>query len=726
MHLLAERMLAAFLMIAAVLAFVLAQLIENRGTSESPLQTFYIEGFARTFGEVSIFLIVAAGFSTVYAFSSSARRAVDDAATWVGVYLRNCSLPRYAFISCAAAALLLFLLNAPGILYGTFMIDDYTMYAIATERSVGELLWLPINDHVIPLFWLELKALFFLIGTNPPLLNFPLFVPAIVAIGGAAVLLRMLGFGPSTLAIFLGTFATTLVVSHQLYGFYAIAPYFQVLALFTLSLICFVRAQQKIRFARTFHTISLILLGMTLLLESGGIWTPAAYVLFVYAFEILKSGTWNIRATLRSHAATLITAVLITLIYVAYLIALPHYTTEPFFGFDRLPLSIETARELYHVVTAGTVLSLFAPRLGLILSQPRLVAFVMPWWHIAMFLIFCTCILLIIYALSRGSLRARVLVPFFFIVMLGTSLLTAIARPSSNPAAFFRDQNLLFPLFFLTLALTVFIHEWISGAPHKRSERRRTIVAVLLIVVVFGAQHTFSFYKESYVNDINFNRSLTERLNTTVTPALNELASACSPLAVPSLSGFFVRGNGYYQVPELSAFSSFIGVKNVKWLPIYKGPYGASTSPAFAEALKRDDRLRLWYLVNGELQENCTAKPFGKEPKTILSEKPVLISTAVNTAQKYLLRFDLEAHNAPEKIFIDLAFSNDFNATGTRGYIRLDQYTKFVDAPGRRYACTVDLNEIPVFALSPTVSNVTLTVTTPGEYRLNGIELNGR
>src|SRR3989338_504162 len=719
-----ERIFAAFFAAASALALVVTRVVASYGTPESQLQAFYIEGLSRTFVEASALLFAAAVIFGIYATSASFCSRVHDVAEKIGEYLRACSLWHYAVISFSATAALLFLLNAPGIIYGTFLIDDYKMYAIATERSVWELFWIPINDHVIPLFWFELKAIFSIIGPNPPLLNFPLFFPAIVAIGGAAVLLRMLGFGPSTLFVLLGTFATTTVVSHQLYGFYAVAPYIQVLAIFTLSLICFVRAQQSKHFARGYLALSLLLLAMTLLLESGGVLTPIAYVLFIYSFNILHSGTWSIRSTLSANTGTLIAVLTIALSYAAYLIALPRYAAESFIGFDRLPITFDTVLELYHVLTAGTLLSLVAPRLGLIMSQPRLEVFIMPWWHIAMFALFCAFAALVVYAIHRGTLRMRVLVPYFALIMLGTALLVAIARPSSNLAAFYRDQNLLFPLFFLALALAVFAHEWIRSATQDTSRRARTAAVMAFLIVVFVSQHVFSFYKEQYFADITFNRSLIERMRETLTPALNELASSASaPLSVPSLSSFFVSGDGNYQVPELSAFSSFIGIQGVEWLPIQYGPYGASTSPAFIEALKHDLRLRERYLTNGEMYENCVSEPWGKDAISASPKKPVRLATSVDTARTHELHFDLEAHGAPEKIFIDLAFKNDFNATGTRAYIRLDQYTLPAAADERRYVCSVDLNEIPAFALSPRVSNLTMTITTPGEYILKGNRL---
>lgn len=717
MRFLTERTLAAMLAVASILSWTATRVIAHYGAAESPLQEFYVQGLTRTLSEASALMAVTALICSAYAFVPAFRRRIDNATAHASNYLRTCSLPHYALISFSASAALLFILNAPGIIYGTFLIDDYKMYAIATERSVWELFWLPINDHVIPLFWIELKAIFSVIGPNPPFLNFPLFFPAIVAIGGAALLLRTLGFGSSTLIIFLGTFATTSIVGHQLYGFYAVAPYFQVLALFTLSLISFVRSQQSPRFAHSYLVLSLALIAMTLFLESGGVWTPIAYAFFAYAFHVLDTQGWNLRSFLQKHVWTLIAASAITLAYVAYLVALPRYTSESFIGFDRLPLSFHTLVELYHVITAGTLLSLFAPRLGLIVSQPSLADLIVPW-HTGMFLLFSSFTVLVFYAWRRGGDCMRVLVPYFTLIMLGTALLVAIARPSSNPAAFYRDQNLLFPLFFLALALTVCLHEWMHNATDEAARRSRAIAVAAFLVIVFMSQHLFSFYKELYRNDIAYYRSLVARMRETITPALNGLAaSAESPLMVPSVSGFFLA-NGYHQIPELSAFSTFIGVDNVVWLPIYNGPYGASTSPAFNTALKHDERLRQWYLRSGEMQEKCVTEPFNGEPISPVADKPVRLASTLNPAQKHMLYFDLEATGAPEKIFIDVSFGNDFNATGTRAHIRLDQYTKTAVAPERRYSCSVDLNEIPAFALSRKVSNFTFTITTHGEYRL--------
>ena len=718
MYVSTERVLAAFFAVASAIAWLSARILMNLGAPESPLQAVYVEGFSRTLGEASVLLIAAATLFGAYAFSSAFYQFVEDISTRIGEYLRTCSLSRYALISFSATAAFLFLLNAPGILYGTFLIDDYKMYEIATGQGVWEFFFTPINDHVIPLFWIELKTLFFFTGPNPPLLNFPLFFPAIIAIGGAAVLLRMLGFGPLTLFVLLGTFASTTVVGHQLYGFYAVAPYIQVLAIFVLSLICFVRAQQSSRLARTYVTLSLVLLALSLLMESGAVWTPAAFVLFICSFHVLHFSTWDIRAALKAHAWVLVATFVIALSYAAYLIVLPHFATQSFIGFKDLPLSFNTILELYRVLTEGTLLSLIAPRLGLVVSQPRFAAFII-LWHIGVFVLFLAFAALVIYALRKGTMRMRVLVPCFTLVVLGTALLVAIARPSSNPAAFYRDQNLLFPLFFLALALAVFAHEWVKSAAQETGRRARTALIIGLLVIVFVSQHTFSFYKEQYLDDIMFNRSLIGHMRDTLTPALNDLSSRRSePLTVPSLTALFLQDGTYHQLHELSDFSTFLGIRNVAWLPVNFGPYHASTSPVFIEALKEDVRLREWYLANGEMRENCVAEPFGKDAKSLPSGEPLRLAASLDTARAHVLYIDLEARNAPEKIFMDFSFGNDFNTVGPRGYVRLDQYTKTADTPERQYTCSIDLNELPAFALSPKVSNFTLTITTPGEYRL--------
>src|SRR3989344_2882407 len=773
MYVSTERVLAAFFAVASAIAWLSARILMNLGAPESPLQAVYVEGFSRTLGEASVLLIAAATLFGAYAFSSAFYQFVEDISTRIGEYLRTCSLSRYALISFSATAAFLFLLNAPGILYGTFLIDDYKMYEIATGQGVWEFFFTPINDHVIPLFWIELKTLFFFTGPNPPLLNFPLFFPAIIAIGGAAVLLRMLGFGPLTLFVLLGTFASTTVVGHQLYGFYAVAPYIQVLAIFVLSLICFVKsqsriswhpdqkasfssekqagardmpegmmsarrsfvaengafgaggrfetgstAQQSLRFTRTYVTLSLVLLALSLLMESGAVWTPAAFVLFICSFHVLHFSTWDIRAALKAHAWVLVATFVIALSYAAYLIVLPHFATKSFIGFKDLPLSFNTILELYRVLTEGTLLSLIAPRLGLVVSQPRFAAFII-LWHIGVFVLFLAFAALVIYALRKGTMRMRVLVPCFTLVVLGTALLVAIARPSSNPAAFYRDQNLLFPLFFLALALAVFAHEWVKSAAQETGRRARTALIIGLLVIVFVSQHTFSFYKEQYLDDIMFNRSLIGHMRDTLTPALNDLSSRRpEPLTVPSLTALFLQDGTYHQLHELSDFSTFLGIRNVAWLPVNFGPYHASTSPVFIEALKEDVRLREWYLANGEMRENCVAEPFGKDAKALPSGEPLRLAASLDTARTHVLYIDLEARNAPEKIFMDFSFGNDFNTAGTRGYVRLDQDTKTTDMPERGYTCSIDLNELPAFALSPKVSNFTLTITTPGEYRL--------
>jgi hypothetical protein len=719
-----ERILIALLGLGSLFAGTAAYIAQRITTPLSPLQTFYVEGFSRTLEEASLFLFVLGAGLALYHYSLDFRRVVENLLTRTNKYLHTCSLSHYSIISFGASAALLFALNATGIINGTFMIDDYKMYPIAVEKSVGELFFTPINDHVIPLFWLELKALFFFIGTTPPPLNFPLYAAAVAAIGGAAILLRLLKFGPSTLFILLGTFASTSVVSHQLYGFYAVAPYFQVLAVLIFSLISFVLSQELRHLRWMYATLSLILLAASLLLESGAIWTPGAYILFIYVYHVIRSSSWDPRSFLKKYVALVSAASVIGLTYAVYLFILPHYTTESFYGFERLPISLTTVLELYHVFTAGVILSLFAPRLGLIVSQPSFASLIV-LWHLGMAVLFFGIAILALYAIRNGTERARTLVPYFILMALGTSLLVAIARPSSNPAAFYRDQNILFPLFFLTLALAVFAHEWVREAADNTRRRARGMVVLFFVILIFVSQHVFSFYKDQYAGDGTFNQALVTRMRETLVPAFNELSSVSPPLIAPTLGDRFL-GNSFHQLPDLSAFSTFVGIRDVTWLPLGRGSYRASTSPAFIKAMQEDSRIRTWYLVPGEVQETCFDDPFGKDVQSFTSQEVILLADSLNPSDRHLLYFDLEASNAPEKIFLDISFNNDFNASGTRAHIRIDQYTKSIDSGTRRYACVVDLNEIPAFGLSETIENLMLGTETPGEYRMRGFRIEKR
>ncbi|RJR13525.1 hypothetical protein C4585_02005 [Candidatus Parcubacteria bacterium] len=716
---------AAFLAAFSVLAFFGSRVIGRFGAPETPLAEFYVGNLIRTSYETAILLAVTALLVALYAFIPKVRDSVRMWVKKIGDYLDTCSLGKYALISHALAALVLFILNAPGILYGTFMIDDYKMYAIATERSLWELFWTPINEHVIPLFWLELKAMFFFFGTNPPPLNFPLFFSATIAIGSAATLMRMLRFGPSTLVMILVLFASTTIVSHQLYGFYAIAPYFQVLALFTLSLIFFVKARENSQFPRLHAFVSFFLIILSVFLESGGVWTPIAYGLFALAYRAINTDEWRLFTLIRKEFRVLVASFSLLVVYAAYLFYLSTVATETFFGPSHVPFSLATIRGLYDVLTAGTLLSLFAPRLGLILSQPRFVE-IIPYWQLAMGTLFTSYAFVVGYALLRGSARVKGWVTYFTLLVLGTALLVAIARPSSHATSFYRDQNLLFPLFFMTLALAAFASEWMRNAVSEKNRELRIWIVCLFLVIVFAGQQTFSFYKIQYYEDIVVNNALVERLQETLVPALQELtASRDTPLSIPTLSALFLE-DGYQQFPDLSALSTFLGIQDVEWLSIDKGPYRASTSPAFLEALQKDEGLRSLYLTKGEVVESCASESFGNARRAVKSGETVRLADSLDPSRAHVFFFDISAEDAPEKIFLDISFQNDFGLTDTVAHIRLDQYTPAVESAERRYACQADLNQIPAFALSRAVRNVSITVTAPGSYVLHEYRFEGR
>ncbi|MBY0472775.1 hypothetical protein K2Q00_00605 [Patescibacteria group bacterium] len=695
-------------------SYIASIVVSEFGNAGSDLQTFYVEGFSRTLFSVSIFFALCAAASLTYASSPVFRNRLSNVWAHLQHYFEG-SLFRYAILSFGSAAAFLFALNAPGIIHGTFLIDDYGMYAIAVQKTPWQLFWTPINDHVIPLFWLELKTIFTFIGTNPPLLNFPLFLPAIVAIGAAGVLLRQLGFGLGTLAGLLILFGSTTIVSHQLYGFYAVAPYFQVLALLTLSLVCFTHARQSTRYPKPYFTASLILIVVCVLIESGGIWAPLALALFAVAYQLSKKEILSIESiwkAVKKEKLMVFLSVLITAVYVGYLVVIPYFSDASFYGPDRLPISIASIYELYKVLTAGVLSSFLMPRMGLILSQPRFEN-VEILWHLGMLLLFVAAAYIFWWASVRGTIRSRVWGLYFLMLSLGTSLLVAIARPSSHAVSFYRDQNLLFPLFFISLAFVVIGYEWVRSASNERGKEIRISAVVAVCVLVFGCQMVFSFYKDQYLGDIYFNNSLITELQETLVPALNELSAQHPSLPIPVIGGAFL-GSSAYQLPNLSAFSFFLGIRDVVW--ITPGTNAATSSMVFADALRHDERLRMWYLAPGEISETCSTEVTGTDTRELIPEKPLVVIPSVDTAKSGKLTFGIIAKEAPEKILIDISFKNDFGATSTLATIRLDQYTLRAQGKDRRYACAINLNDIPAYALSRTVRTISFTVRTPGTY----------
>lgn len=714
--------LVIFFGITALLAFGASSIIGNLGFGESELQAFYVQGFSGTTFYTASFFAFCAFLSLAYTCVPPLRHMLIRTLERATRYLDSVSILTYGLLSFTVSAVVLFALNAPGILSGTFLIDDYEMYGIATQSSVWQLLWTPINEHVIPLFWLELKALFTLVGTNAPILNLPLYGAATIAIGSAGVLLRQLRFGVGALSIFLVLFAATTVVSHQLYGFYAVAPYFQVLAVFTLSLVCFVRSKQEERFSMFYSILSIILVVVTVLIESGGIWAPLAFALFSIAYFLNEKGDTSIASMWQAvlkEKTTVTLCVSIIALYFVYLLAIPHFSDATFYGPDRLPVSMATLYELYKVFTAGVLSAFFMPRFGLIMSQPSFGS-VEAIWHLVMFTLFSGAGLTAWWAYAKGGMRTRIWGIYFLLLATGTSLLVAIARPSSHSVSFYRDQNVLFPLFFVALFFTIALYEWVKAGGDKVVRAARVNVTIALCALVFASQIVFSFYKEQYLGDITFNSALIAHLNETLVPALHELTTAHGPLSVPSLGGTYL-GSSRYQLPDVSEFSLFLGIKNVTW--VLPGKSSATSSPTFAEALKHDERLRSWYLAEGEIYETCSEEPVKTTARPVTTDQTVRIAKSTNTLQTNRLYFDITATDAPEKIFLSVAFENDFTATSTNAIIRLDQYTKQAQGDIRRYVCSVNLYEIPVFALSSVVKNISLTITTEGAYTINEIRL---
>lgn len=713
---------SVFAALAAALYYVSHFLGVYPSGAESPLASFYIHGAALSTLSASIFFAASALPFFIYSLPHVAQR-VDS--LFESIAERFISWPYYlqhtlVFILCL---LFVFALNMQGITRGYFHSDDFAMLAENISHPMGEILFLPYSDHVMPLFRAEIAVMYHAFGTNPFPYNASMLLLAAGVLWSAYMLLRRLGSSLYTHLIFLALFGSSIVLSSFLAGFYVLAAYTQVLIFSVMMLWAYLKWYSEAASNRALYLLfSLLCLGAAIAIDISGIWAIGALMVFSYFYTSAQEDSWSLWSYVRRHMALLCGVLVVLALFSSFMIYVFHlYPTSGVFSERALPLSAQV-QSLYQVLTAGTIAELFAPSVGLIISQPRFVAYV-SLWGIAMALLLLGFGLFVYKASRLENRNTRLLIYAFVLILLGVSVLPALRRPSSQTASFFPIQQIFVPFFWYIIVLAVAVSSYL-----KRTSPKTTRIVIAFCVLLIGWQMVFGFYKDESLQHVIASKQSVERLQTLLVPPLNNIAAQSkTAVSVPNLRGSYI--NPYVFGNDLWKYKAFLNLApNIHLLDVRGGPYVASTSPLFLQALHTDEKLRTLYLAHVELEEGYQTQPLHSDaPKTFESDgeaRIVIGPGTIDPAKRYMLHLDMTIPQSPEKIFLDLSYKNDFGIVGPIAAIRLDQFSvSLPDSKERRYAISVDLNQMYAYALSQSVSDVALIFTTPGHYTVYGYTL---
>jgi len=691
---------------------------------ESPLATLFITGARETMLETGIFLtacsIIIISYIRLIGFRSFVKRVI----AYIHDFIYG--LPKFTrtILFFLLATLFIFSLNSQGIIRGYFHSDDFAMTMHASTYSMGELIWMPYSDHAMPLNWVETKSFYDLFSTNPIPYNIFLLVIAAGLTFLGYLLLRELGYGDYSLLILFALFGSTVILSEFLSGFYALAIYPQVTILFLLSLLMYLKSERSTNKKTLFAYLSLMFLGMSIFFDISGIWTPIAYILFVYTYGVAEKNELSPINFIKSKWKILGGAIIILITYGSYLIRLYSTQTAPF-AVGTNTLSLDVFKQLYDVYTAGVIAQFFLPSAGLIVSQPRFLEFLTAW-NILMALFLLSIALITYLVIKNGDRATRAYGMFFLSLVLGTGLLVALGRPTSHPAAFFPVQQIAMPFFWMAIFLTIAACTYLRTSFEKVYIDRLFLVIGLCIVVV-SAQHVFSFYNKQNLQEVTDSKSAVSVLQNKFVPTINNLAEETEGLFyVPNLRGQYI--NPFLFGRDTNQYKAFLNLSdNVRLIGVRNGPYHASTSASFIEALKTNSNIRYWYTKPIEVEVGYNKSYIENDISINLEgenmDTAVLSPKKVSPVSQYILNMDFSAENAPEKIYINLTFKNDFSTEGENAIVRIDQYSKMLtDSKNRRYSISVDLNQVYTFALSETVSDFTISFNSPGSYTIHGYQ----
>ncbi len=183
--------------------------------------------------------------------------------------------------------------HAGNILNGYFNMDDFEVVGINHSVPFSQAILMPHgNDHTIPLFRAEMKALDSAFGQNKTPYNIFVFIVLALIPFFTYLTLKRLGFSILSFVIFLILFSGTTSWADMLTGFYIVSVYLQIIFFFTIAFWSYTAwSQSKKNRYMVFFTVAILL---ALMSDTSGLWViPAIFfcIVCIYWANLLDERT---------------------------------------------------------------------------------------------------------------------------------------------------------------------------------------------------------------------------------------------------------------------------------------------------------------------------------------------------------------------------------------------------------------------------------------------------
>jgi hypothetical protein len=725
-------LLGAATLVSGTAYGLLAQFDTVRLALFGPTARLYLLGMKQ--GLILSTTLLAASFVVMTLFTGPrGDRAIAALHSW----WESLSSTRRNALVLATCLVFAFAAHGANVTHAYFQMDDFIVLNMNNLLPFSEAVMLVHgNDHTLPLFRAEMKALYTLFGTNEaPYSAFVFILFALIPFFVYLTFQRLkigLPYALAFLALFSGATGWAVL---GLSGLYIMSIYPQAILFFTIAIWSYT-AWKHTRSTWYLPVFGLALMG-ALTIDIAGIWTVPvvfAYMLFLEwydreRFVLNKAAIFNFLKNNRPALAVFATVVILfgTFLFYTFTHIQPGTFLSSLNGQATDPTLIENSKaeqwrpiplalNAFTLFTSGVSLTLFAPNVVKILAHPALHDKVQWLWPIVELAVLMGNILLAWFAWRYAQMKERKFIVFLGLGMLVTIGMIILGRPDHSiiPDFDYRYAGPAFYFYCIFLSIsTLFV---------VRTHKHVGKVVAAIIIILFCAQQAFSFHAMRLREEAVARKAHVVSVVETLLPELDTLSARDPSLTIPDLSAshidpamldFYLSNAILFAKPRLqrihliqnTAMPPDVESRIVKTVESIR----TDTSPVFIDALKEPGAIRSYYTSPALIAYTNLPLATSSTPHTQKSDAVIIRKGAFDPEQLHTLEFTLSTADIAGNVEISVMFTNDIDVTGATARIRIDDYTPFTRVEGKRkYHIETDLLQIYPYALSQKVSDLTL------------------
>lgn len=728
LHLLILGLAAIF---SGVALFVIATIDRSWLLAFGPTAQIYLTGLEN--GLIVSTMVLFAFFTYFLIFV----KEIEKTENYLNSFFSSLSNVKKNIFILVICFIFAFATHSGNILNGYFNMDDFEIVGINHTHTLSESLLIPHgNDHTMPLFMAEMRALDNLFAQNAIFYNLFFFALFALIPFFTYLIFKRLGLSLLSFFVFLIIFTGATGWADMLTGFNIMTTYMQIILFFAIALWSYLRWADSKKKKYMFLFALFVIFAITV--DLPGVWVlPSIFLFILYHYwlqnEIFKIRKGYIINFLKDNFIPLLLLILITISFATFFyITFNILQPDTFLStLDGTVISESDQRAKYwqprllisnffSLFSFGVSLPVFFPNVEKILAHPSLIENVKLLWPILKLVIVILNALLFWFIFKRGNVQEKKLGIFLLALMFVTITIVIVARPDHELVPNF-DYRYAGPTFyayaiFLALCVSLFL---------KIKKEYAIKIIIPIVIVIISLNQALGFQADRLREEAKARSKAIVKVDNRLLEEIHILSKKAGPIIIPNLSGasMFEGMQGYTLADYILFFQRNMPVKlvqNKEMTPDVKTHTSEtvtsvrnSTSLEFKNAIKKDGGIRNYYTFPSLMRYKNIELPHSQlQPINRDKNREIVIKKNIfDPEKKDEVSFSLYTDNVSGNLELSFSFRNDFNADGKTGRIRIDDYTPYTLKENKRlYHIETSLLQLPSYSLSERISNLTLFV----------------